>query len=235
MYLRILVRCRQHTGNRARLAWSKAEAEQLIQEANLRQQAAMAATQEAEGDATAAPEEPEQPLPTEDTAKEAEAQYDEDGNLISAEPEAPAAMASNHYTYITEGKALEEMAHSLAENGIFVDSLYAAKENASTIMELVDDKSGEVTAINSLDNLYKAITDRGRRGLVIQRFKGLGEMDAAELWETTMDPQTRSMIQITLEDAAKADETFTMLMGSDVVPRRRFIEDNADQVLNPDI
>ena len=79
------------------------------------------------------------------------------------------------------------------------------------------------------------MTAQGRKGIVIQRYKGLGEMDPSELWETTMDPATRTMIQVKVEDAEYADKTFDLLMGSAVAPRRHFIEEHADEVLNPDI
>jgi len=83
-----------------------------------------------------------------------------------------------------------------------------------------------------LEKLLKRI---GREGIALQRYKGLGEMDATQLWETTMDPDTRTVMQVNLEDAIEADAIFSMLMGDKVEPRREFIQENATLVRNLDV
>ena len=75
----------------------------------------------------------------------------------------------------------------------------------------------------------------GSKKLEPQRFKGLGEMDASQLWETTMDPERRTLMRVGLEDAAMADRLFTILMGEDVASRKEWIEDNAADVQNLDV
>jgi DNA gyrase subunit B len=95
--------------------------------------------------------------------------------------------------------------------------------------------TGEASEVSDLESLWAAIDARARKGLVIQRYKGLGEMNPEELWETTMDPETRTLLQVRIEDAVEAEELFSVLMGDQVEPRRAFIESNALNVTNLDI
>lgn len=85
------------------------------------------------------------------------------------------------------------------------------------------------------DALERALDEWGRTGVEVNRFKGLGEMNADQLWETTMDPANRTFLQVSVADAAVADEVFSNLMGENVQARRRFIEEHADLVENLDV
>jgi DNA gyrase subunit B len=86
-----------------------------------------------------------------------------------------------------------------------------------------------------LKEILKYVMDVGKEGMAIQRYKGLGEMNPEQLWETTMDPDKRTLLKVTLEDAVEADAMFTVLMGEAVEPRREFIEKHAHEVKVLDI
>ncbi len=114
----------------------------------------------------------------------------------------------------------------LIENGnvyIAQPPLYMVKQNKNEHYAYSD---------KELDELLKRI---GRQNITVQRYKGLGEMNADQLWETTMNPQNRTILQVSMEDAIEADETFSMLMGDKVEPRREFIQSHATEVRNLDV
>jgi DNA gyrase subunit B len=127
-----------------------------------------------------------------------------------------------------------ELIGKLSRKGLSVGH-YAAQDKP--LFELIEGEGDKatVTPLFSIPDILNGVKNVGKRGIQIYRFKGLGEMDAKELFETTMNPARRKLLRVELTDAIEAEKMFTELMGEEVEPRRRFIEDNALNVRNLDV
>ena len=151
---------------------------------------------------------------------------DDDGALVIRTIEAKTGLASTHRIHRGTLEASEY--HRLAD----VHAELAALAGSPPFQIRLGETSREASTFEELREAVLAIS---QKGIDYYRFKGLGEMDAEELRETTMDPATRTLVQVTMEDASAADKVFSMLMGDQVEPRRAFIEENARLVTNLDI
>jgi DNA gyrase subunit B len=115
-----------------------------------------------------------------------------------------------------------------------------AKEEGKTVKSSTPGRSKKAAEAEAVEKsgvreLFEYVLNEGRKDYVIQRYKGLGEMTADQLWHTTMDPEKRTLLSVKLEDLTATDSIFTTLMGENVEERRKFIEDNALDVKNLDI
>jgi len=134
------------------------------------------------------------------------------------------------WTEIFTAQSLAKIINAIEKRGL--SPQYFIKQT-EPVLYLINEN--EKIPLNSLPNLLEKVRAIGKSGLAIQRYKGLGEMNPEQLYETTMNPEKRKLLRVVIENAAMADEVFNILMGPDVEPRRKFIEENALNVRNLDI
>ncbi len=184
-----------------------------------------------------------------DAALKNYAKDNEDLNLFSTDDDSPgsngdstAAKSKQQQTRrarlveLHESQPIEKLIADLDRKGLHIDHFAA---NDQPIFELIEGKgeASKVTPVFSIPEILEKVKEFGRSGMQIQRFKGLGEMNAKQLYNTTMDPEKRKLLQVELneDNAIEADKMFTVLMGDVVEPRKQFIEDNALNVRNLDV
>ena len=188
-------------------------------------------------------------------SEEEEEQFSRDHKLEQVDPELDlSGIMGGNPAATTPGKTIRKELHEvrelenlfarLAEFKMSMDD-YALQEEVSatgerlpTRFELVSTDAkgnGKTKAVANLASIVPSVLELAKDGIEIKRFKGLGEMDAEELWLTTMNPEDRVLLRVTWDDANQAEKLFSILMGEDVEPRRKYIEDHALEVKNLDV
>jgi len=140
-----------------------------------------------------------------------------------------------HITELHEVRTINIHLAELTELGFDIQALIPQERTGSTESRFKLLRGENETGLEDLRALLPAVRSAGEKGLQVTRFKGLGEMNAEELRETTLDPQNRTLLQVTMTDASAADDMFRILMGDKVEPRREFIEKHALDVRNLDV
>ena len=118
---------------------------------------------------------------------------------------------------------------------LFQERLELIETLGEDILVMTEEKEGESHSFQTWIEVLNFMISFGKKGMYIQRYKGLGEMNPEQLWETTLDPDVRTLKKVNIEDLVESDGVFTILMGDQVEPRRNFIEENALRVKNLDV
>ncbi len=157
----------------------------------------------------------------------------QEGDDAETDTEEPNALHPRiNVVRIYESKSFNDLERDLRNRQ---SNVFELTGNGEPLFELHESGQDEPTILHSVTDLLGEVLRIGRHGVQIQRYKGLGEMNADQLWDTTMDPARRKMIKVTLDDAFQAERIFTLLMGGDVEPRREYIERFAATVKDLDI
>ena len=157
-------------------------------------------------------------------------------SVRSAQTEASERVGEQLDASRLQGAQGEASAAPAAAGGVHIGGGAASSsESAATDYLAEADTKGKPTPVTRPSELLDAVLAAGRKGLSIQRYKGLGEMNAEQLWETTLDPEARTLLQVKIREADDADDLFGRLMGDVVEPRREFIQENALNVANLDV